>query len=179
MTNRYGSATVPGIYFAGTIGQGSAGLRKYGSRPTPGPCTAHVQHPPARGRGGAAILRHRPTAPGVAPEDVLDLLLRELSTAPELWHQKSYLAPRPLPRPRRHGSRRGRRLAGGVRRRSGPDGVAITVETDDRGDIHPAVYIRRRGRVESDAVLDGSPLHDYRTPAHRAQLRSLVGTVLP
>ena len=39
----------------------------------------------------------------------------------------------------------------------GPDGVAITVETDDTGDIHPAVYVRRHGRVDADAVLDCEP----------------------
>ena len=50
---------------------------------------------------------------------------------------------------------------------SGPDGVAITVETDDTGDIHPAVYVRRHGRVDTDDVLDASPLHDYRTDEHR------------
>ena len=46
---------------------------------------------------------------------------------------------------------------------AGPDGVAITVETDDRGSIHPAVYVRRRGRVDADAVLDEGPLTEYRT----------------
>ena len=44
---------------------------------------------------------------------------------------------------------------------AGPDGAAITVETDDRGGIHPAVYVRRRGRVDGDAMLESDPLHDY------------------
>ena len=61
---------------------------------------------------------------------------------------------------------------------AGPDGAAITVETDDKGDIHPAVYVRRRGRVDTDAVLDSSPLHEYRTAEHRAQLRALITDVL-
>jgi hypothetical protein len=58
---------------------------------------------------------------------------------------------------------------------AGPDGVAVAVETDDAGDIHPAVYVRRRGRVDSDGRLDGAPLHDYRTTAHERQLRDLLG----
>jgi len=56
--------------------------------------------------------------------------------------------------------------------------VAITVETDDRGSIHPAVYVRRRGRVDADAVLDEAPLTEYRTAAHRNQLEALLGDVL-
>ena len=57
----------------------------------------------------------------------------------------------------------------------GPDGVAVTVETDAEGDIHPAVYVRRHGRVDGDATLDGAPLHDYRTPAHARALSELLG----
>jgi len=52
--------------------------------------------------------------------------------------------------------------------------VAITVETDDTGDIHPEVYVRRHGRVDSDARLSSSPLHDYRTAAHRKELLALT-----
>jgi hypothetical protein len=108
----------------------------------------------------------------------VERLLTSASTAPELWHQKSYLA---------HALSRD---ADGVVRDDGivslaeyvdtvgPDGAAITVETDDRGDIHPAVYVRRRGRVDGDATLDGSPLTDYRTAEHRAQLTALIGDVL-
>jgi hypothetical protein len=40
------------------------------------------------------------------------------------------------------------------------------------------VYVRRRGRVDADAVLDNSPLTDYRTAEHRGQLRSLIAGVL-
>ena len=60
----------------------------------------------------------------------------------------------------------------------GPDGVAITIETDDRGDIHPAVYVRRGGRVDTDKVLDGHPMHEYRTDEHRKQLEDMIGGVL-
>ena len=112
------------------------------------------------------------------PEDALELLLREATTAPELWNQKSYLA-RALTKAD-DGSLRDEgivSLADFVDS-AGPDGAAIAVETDDTGDIHPAVYVRRRGRVDSDARLDGSPLHDYRTAAHRKQLAELLGDVL-
>ena len=61
---------------------------------------------------------------------------------------------------------------------AGPDGVAITVETDDRGDIHPAVYVRRRGRVDADARLASDPLLDFSGAEQRAQLASLIDGVL-
>jgi Pyridine nucleotide-disulphide oxidoreductase len=179
MTNHYESATVPGIYFAGTIGQGVAGLKKFGIPANSGAVHGAryntrlmVQHV-AETRFG--VRRERPAVRG---EDVVDYLLAEATAAPELWNQKSYLA------------RALWRDDGGTVRdegivsladfvdTSGPDGVAITVETDETGDIHPAVYVRRRGRVDADARLDASPLHDYRTAAHRGQLRSLIGGVL-
>lgn len=179
MTNAYESATAPGIYFAGTISQAVSGLKKYGIPANSGAVHGHryntrlvVEDVAARHFGKA---RPRPELPA---QDVVDRLLEAASSAPELWHQKSYLA---------HAVSRD---ADGVVRdegivslaeyvdTAGPDGVAITVETDDTGDIHPAVYVRRRGRVDSDARLDGSPLLDFRGAAHRAQLASLIGDVL-
>ncbi len=176
MTNHYESATAPGVYFAGTITQGVSGLKKYGLPANSGSVHGHryngrlvVDEIAARYFG---IERRRPV---IDPDVVLDLLLTSASSAPELWHQKSYLA---------HAVARD---ADGVLRddgivslaeyvdTAGPDGVAITIETDDHGNIRPAVYVRRRGRVDADAVLDGSPLTDYRTAEHRAQLAALIG----
>ena len=176
MTNHYESATVPGVYFGGTITQGVSGLKKYGVPANSGAVHGHryngrlaVEEIAARYFG---IERTRPV---IDPAVVLELLLNSASNAPELWHQKSYLA---------HAVSRD---ADGIIRddgivslaeyvdTAGADGVAITVETDDHGNIRPAVYVRRRGRVDADAVLDGSPLTDYRTAAHLAQLGALIG----
>jgi thioredoxin reductase len=175
MTNDYESATVPGIFFAGTIGQGVAGLRKYGI-----PANSGAVHG-ARYNIRLMVERlaerefgWRRPRPEVAPDALVDHLLDELSTAPELWHQKSYLA-RAITRDP-DGALRDEgivSLAAFVDA-DGPDAVAATVETDDTGDIHPAIYVRRRGRVDADARLDGAPLHDYRTQAHRRQLAALL-----
>ena len=179
MTNHYESATVPGIYFAGTITQGVSGLKKFGI-----PANSGAVHG-FRYNGRLVVDEiaaryfdiHKPR-PAVDPSDVVERLLTAASTAPELWHQKSYLA---------HALSRD---PDGVIREdgivslaeyvdaAGPDGAAITVETDDKGDIHPAVYVRRRGRVDADAVLDSSPLTEYRTGEHRAQLQALISDVL-
>jgi thioredoxin reductase len=179
MTNLFESATVPGLYFAGTIGQGVPGLRKFGI-----PANSGAVH----GARYNARLMVRSLAermfgiqaerPAVRAEDAVDYLLEEATNAPELWHQKSYLA-RALVRDA-DGTLRDEGIVSLAEfvDGSGPDGVAITVETNDKGDIHPAVYVRRRGRVDSDAVLDGSPMHDYRTSLHRRQLESLAEPVL-
>jgi hypothetical protein len=116
--------------------------------------------------------------PAVEPDSVVDRLLASASAAPELWHQKSYLAHALSRDP--DGTIRDEGIVSLAEYvdSSGPDGAAITVETDDHGSIRPAVYVRRRGRVDADAVLSGSPLTEYRTPEHRAQLQALVGDVL-
>jgi hypothetical protein len=180
MTNGYQSTSAPGIYFAGTIGQAVGGLRKYGIPANSGAVHGHryntrllVDDLAARHFGMA---RPRPVVP---PSDVVEQLLAAVSRAPELWHQKSYLA------------RAMSRDPDGLVRDDGivslaefidapgPDGVAITVETDDRGDIHPAVYVRRHGRVDADARLASDPLLDFSGAEQRAQLKSLASGVLP
>jgi hypothetical protein len=113
--------------------------------------------------------------PELDPAGLVEYLLDELTDAPELWHQKSYLARAVSRDP--DGTLRDDgivSLAAFVDA-SGPDAVAVTVETDATGDIHPAVYVRRHGRVDGDRCLPGAPLHDYRTPDHRAQLAELLG----
>jgi hypothetical protein len=179
MTNHYESATVPGVFFAGTITQGVSGLKKYGIPANSGAVHGHRYN----GRLAVDEIARRyfgleRARPEVEPAEVVETLLTSASSAPELWHQKSYLA---------HALSRD--TDGAIRDEgivslaqyvdaAGPDGAAITIETDDRGNIHPAVYVRRRGRVDADAVLDDSPLTEYRTAEHRAQLRSLVSDVL-
>jgi thioredoxin reductase len=179
MTNRYESASLPGVFFAGTITQGVSGLKKYGIPANSGAVHGHrynarlaVDEIAARSFGSA-----RPR-PEVDATDVVERLLTSASMGPELWHQKSYLAHALSRDP--DGAIRDEGIVSLAEYvdADGPDGAAITVETDARGSIHPAVYVRRRGRVEADAVLDESPLTDYRTSDHRAQLHGLIGDVL-
>ena len=179
MNNHYESATVPGIFFAGTITQGVSGLKKYGIPANSG--AVHGFRYNVRLAVDEIAARYfdieRPR-PEVAPDQVVEHLLASASLTPELWHQKSYLAHALSREP--DGTIRDEGIVSLAEYvdAAGPDGAAITVETDDRGSIHPAVYVRRRGRVDADAVLDESPLTEYRTPAHRAQLQGLLGDVL-
>jgi thioredoxin reductase len=175
MTNAYGSTTAPGIYFAGTIGQAVGGLRKYGIPANSGAVHGHryntrllVDDLADRYFG---IGRSRPV---VAPDRVLDLLLASASSAPELWHQKAYLARAVTRDPDGLTRDEGIVSLAEFVDAAGPDGLAITVETDDRGDIHPAVYVRRRGRVDADTRLASDPLLDFSGAEQRAQLASLM-----
>jgi thioredoxin reductase len=179
MTNAYESATAPRVYFAGTIMQGVSGLKKYGIPANSGAVHGHRYN--ARLLVDDIATRHfgmPRQRPAVVPGDVVDEMLTAASEAPELWHQKSYLARALSADP--DGTIRDEGIVSLAEYvdATGPDGAAITIETNEQGDIHPAVYVRRRGRVDVDATLDPSPLHEYRTAEHRAQLRALIGDVL-
>jgi hypothetical protein len=179
MTNAYESATAPGIYFAGTIGQGVAGLRKYGIPANSGAVHGHRYN--TRLLVDDILTRHlgRPRERAVVPPDtVVELMLTAATSAPELWHQKSYLAQAFSRDP--DGSIRDEGVVSLAEYldASGPDGAAVTVETDDRGDIHPAVYVRRHGRVDGDARLAADPLHDFRGTGHQRELTALLRDVL-
>ena len=175
MTNYWESATVPGIYFAGTIGQGVSGMKKYGLPANSGAvqgarynARTMVYHV-AETHFGVHLPR-----PVVAPNDLVEQLLTTATRAPELWNQKSYLA-------------RAFSLDGGEGildqgivplaqfvDEEGPAAVAITVETDDTGDIHPAVYVRAAGKPAVETLLTSQPLHDFRTAENRAHLSQLL-----
>jgi thioredoxin reductase len=175
MTNYYESATVPGIYFAGTIGQGVSGMKKYGLPANSGAvhgarynARTMVQHMAAT-HFGVELPR-----PEVKPDALVDLLLAEATRAPELWNQKSYIA-----RAFSLDASRGIRDEGTVPLaqfvdEEGPAAVAIAVETDDTGDIHPAVYVRETGRPAVETLLAANPLHDFRSVENRAHLSSLL-----
>jgi len=105
--------------------------------------------------------------PVVAKAEVVSYLLREVTSAPELWHQKSYLA-RVLIRDEKRGI-----LDDGILPLqhfldSGPaDAVAATLEENPAGDIYPVLYTRRGG-ASTEHDLAPNPLHDFRTREHEA-----------
>jgi len=100
--------------------------------------------------------------------DQVAYLLEELTTAPELWTQKSYLA--------RAVTSEGESdivpLAHFVDE-SGPDAVAVAVEMDAGGSTYPAVYVRRGGEIR-ERLLPPHLLNDFRGPDYERELRAAL-----
>jgi thioredoxin reductase len=172
------SPSVPGIYFAGSVTQGSVGMKKYG---IPGNSAAvHGFRYNAR-----VLCRHIAEDhlgmsfedPVVEPSRLADHLLEAATHAPELWNQRSYLAHVVELDPERGPKVLGIRPLADFVDLAGPDSVAITVETDSAGDIHPAVYVRAGGKVD-EHLLQSAPFHDYETADHRKQVVSVLDPLL-
>ena len=178
LTPFWESASLPGIFFAGTLTQAARGLEKHGAFANSTGVSGFrynarilVEHLASRVFG---IERDRPLVP---TDEVVPYLLEEASRGPELWIQKGYLA----------------RVLGvdadGVRDEGilplthfvddGPeDGVALTIEHDLRGAIRPVLYVRRRGAV-TEHELPSHPLHDYSGEEHRREAADRVSPLVP
>ena len=114
--------------------------------------------------------------PAVAPDDLVPYLLREATSAPELWHQKAYLARVVTD------TGDGLRDQGIVPLAHALDGhaddmVAMTVESDGQGGLYPVAYVRRAGAL-SEHILASDPFLDFETAGHRAALSDAVAGLL-
>jgi len=172
-TEFWESVTVPGIHFAGTITQGAAGLKKHGIPANSGALHGYrynsrvLVRELARRHFGIE-LEQRPLKLG----DLRDHLLAEATRAPELWHQKAYLASVVSLDPDVGVRDVGVLPLTHFLDNGGADAVAMTVESDG-GSIYPVVYVRRDGKTEEHA-LEPDPLHDFEGPIYRRAL----GTIL-
>jgi thioredoxin reductase len=175
------SATVPGIFFAGTIGQGAAGLKKHGMPANSGAvhgarynARCLVSHL-ARTRFQLAV-----RTPAVEATDLVDVLVGELAAAPELWHQRAYLARVISLGPETGPMDEGIVPLAAFVDAQGDDGqtdaLALTLEADGTGAIYPVLYLRRDGHVEERPV-EPDPLLRFDTPAVRAQVESIVAEI--
>jgi thioredoxin reductase len=163
------SVSAPGVYFAGNVTQGSSGMSRQGASASSTAVNGFrynarvlVRHVAERHFG---IERQRPP---LRRQEVVPFLLRELTTGPELWIQKGYLA-----RELSFGGE-GARDEGIVPLAhfvdsAGPPAVAAAIEVDSTGTVVPVVYTRRAGRVE-EHVLPPHPLRQFDGDEHRAQL---------
>lgn len=178
LTPFWESTTVRGVFFAGTVTQGAIGLKKHGI-PSNSGGVAGFRH------NARVLARHLAetyfgiTVPraGLRRDNVVLHLLSEVTHAPELWNQRSYLARVVNVHSRERIEEEGILPLSHFVDVGGPDAVAIVLETDQTGDHHPAVYVRRGGRV-TEHVLPSDPLHNFETPAHRAQLTALLDGLL-
>jgi thioredoxin reductase len=171
------SATVPGIYFAGTIGQGSQGLRKHGIPANSG--AVHGARYNARVLAREIARRHFDRGSPARPIErgsVVDLLAGEIAHGPELWHQRGYLARVVSVDPSAGARDEGTMPLTAFLDGGGPDALAVTLEADGTGAIYPVVYVRRSGST-SERVLDPDPLVDFAAPRYRAAIASIARDV--
>lgn len=167
------SPTVPGIYFAGAITQGSIGLKKYGIPSNSAAVHGFRYNARVMARHIAekhfGITTPRPVVPKGA---IVDHLLAAATHAPEVWNQRSYLA-QVLKATDDGVVDAGTAPLAHFVDSTGPDAIAITVETDAEGDIHPALYVRRGGKV-NEHLLPSDPLHQYETAEYRVLATRLL-----
>src|SRR6266480_797311 len=172
------SATLPGVYFAGTLMQASLGLKRHGIPSNSGAVQGYrynarvLARHLAESRFGVTLER-----PAVNAGDVVSLLLDEVTRGPEVWHQRSYLA-----RVVKVGGDGMvdagiEPLAHFVDDDSGPDAAAITLESNGRDDPYPAVYVRSKGSVK-EHLLPPHPLLDFTGEQYRKELSDRLQPLL-
>jgi len=168
------SATRPGIFFAGTIGQGAAGLKKHGQPSNSG--AVHGARYNARVLAGhlARTRLGRTSQPAAIPPDgLVDRLVREVTINPALWHQKAYLAWVAETDPDGEFRDGGIQPLAHALDSGGGDALVLTLESDGQGSTYPVVYLRTvRGVTE--IVLDGDVFLDFGGASHRRALEDAV-----
>ncbi|HVS50141.1 MAG TPA: NAD(P)-binding domain-containing protein [Candidatus Dormibacteraeota bacterium] len=175
------SATMPGIYFAGTIMQGAPGLRKHGIPSNSGAVQGYRYN--ARVLAMHIAKQHfgvQPPRRQMSAGELVPFLLAEVSRGPELWHQRSYLA-RMVSVDADHGINDEGfvPLAHFVDARDGPpDAVAITLESNGKDDPYPAIYIRRHGAVTEPQLMPPHPLLDFESAECYRQLTLGLSEIL-
>jgi thioredoxin reductase len=172
------SATLPGVYFAGTLMQASLGLKRHGIPSNSGAVQGYrynarvLARHLAETRFGVTLDK-----PAVRASDVVSLLLDEVTRGPEVWHQRSYLA--------RVVSMSGdgmfdagiQPLAHFVDDDAGLDAVAVTLESNGKDDPYPAVYVRAKGSVKEHS-LPPHPLLDFTGESYRKELSDRLEPLL-
>jgi thioredoxin reductase len=179
LSSYWESTTLPGVYFAGTIGQAAKGLVKHGV-----PANSGAVH---GARYNARVLaRHiaeqrfgtPATRAPVAPGDLVSTIAGELAEAPELWHQRAYLA-RAFTVDADAGL-----VDDGVQPlthfldEDGPNAVAATLEADGTGAIFPVLYTRIGGEIRERAMV-ADPLLRYDGTDARREIRAIVREAIP
>ena len=171
LTPYWESVSLPGVFFAGNASQGARGIGKRGA----GASSSSVNGFRYNARVLARHLAERldcQEPPRQPVADVVPFLLRELTSAPELWVQKGYLC-------RVVSAADGAHVDEGVvplasfLDTAGPDAYAASVEVDEAGKIVPTLYVRRDGEVR-EHQLDPHPLHQYDGEPYRRHVSALV-----
>jgi len=177
LTPLWESVSVPGIFFAGTITQAAAGLKKHGIPANSGALHGYrynarvLARHLARSRFAMELPR-----PPLEPDGVVPFLLDQLTVAPELWNQRSYLAQVVSVSDDGWLDEGIWPLADFIDSR-GADAAAVTLEPSPDATIYPAVYLRV-GDAVAEHLLDPDELNEYRGPEHRSQLTAILAPLM-
>jgi hypothetical protein len=171
LTPFWESVSLPGVYFAGNASQGAKGLAKRGAGASSSSVNGFRYNARVLAQHLAETLtgfaRPRPPIPELA-----SFLLRELSSAPELWVQKGYLCHVASSEPDNFVDDGVVPLAHFLDS-GGADAVAASIEVDDAGQIFPIVYVRRGGEI-TEKAFPPHPIHDYEGDPYRAELTAML-----
>lgn len=171
------STSLPGIFFAGNITQGSIGLKKYGIPSASGAVHGFRYNARVLAKHIASQLGAQTPRTAVDADAVPGLLMAAATSSPDLKNQQSYLC-RVISFDPSAGI-----LDDGVVPLAhfvdsdGPPSVAVAVETSDSGDIHPALY-RRDSKGVSEHLMPSHPLFDYTTKEHLQIARSVIAPLI-
>lgn len=171
------SATVPGIYFAGTIGQGAKGLQKHGVPSNSG--AVHGARYNARVLARSIASTHFgyvAERDRLAPDAITSFVGAELAESPELFHQRGYLARVLSADPDGGVVDDGYLPLAHVLDAGGPDALATTLEADGTGAIYPVLYTRIKGKIVEQAI-DPDPLMRYDTADARRLIEDMAKRV--
>jgi thioredoxin reductase len=173
------STTLPGVYFAGTIGQAAKGLEKHGVPANSG--AVHGARYNARalaGRIASTRFGVEFPRPVVAVDALVDTIATELAEAPELWHQRAYLARVFTIDPDAGLVDDGVQPLAHALDVGGADAIAVTLEADGTGAIYPVLYTRIGSEIQ-ERNLEADPLLRYDGPDVRRAIAEVVREVVP
>ncbi len=171
------SVTTPGVFAAGTLGQASKGLRRHGVPANSG--AVHGARYNARvlaeyiARTGFGIEPERAVIP---PDGAVSFVAGELAEAPDLFHQRGYLARVLAADPGGGWRDDGVQPLAHVLDSTGPDLVAFTLDSDGSGAIYPVLFARHGGTM-TEHVVDPDPLGFYDTDGTRRTIADALRAI--
>jgi thioredoxin reductase len=180
VTPYWESASLPGLFYAGTLSQAAGGLKKHGLPANSGAVHGARYNAKVLARWIAATRFDKESAqdrPAIAPDGLVDWAADALMSGPALFHQRAYLARvaslDASAGPRDEGLVPLAAFVDGTGSDGGGDAIALTLEADGTGAIYPVAYVRRGGSLE-EVTFDPDPLLRYDTPAVRDRLAGLL-----
>ncbi|MEA2537536.1 MAG: hypothetical protein QOF11_1770 [Chloroflexota bacterium] len=173
-TAHWESASVPGLFFAGTIGQGAKGLQKHGIPANSGAVQgARYNARALAGHIASTRFGIEPERPAIAGSELADFVADELTRGPEIWNQRAYLARIVSLDPTTGIRDVGIAPLAPFVDEGGSDALAITLESDGSTDVYPVLYSRVGGSL-TEHRLDANPLLDYQTESARREIDAVL-----